>query len=41
MEWLLVAVIVLAFVVATASDFCSKDAIRVRLGSDHTIATVE
>ena len=41
MEWLLIAVIVLAYVVATVWDNSHKTAIRARLGNDHTIATVE
>ena len=41
MEWLLIAVIVLAFVIATAWDFVHKNSIRARLANDHTISTVE
>jgi len=41
MEWLLIAVIVLCFVVATAWDSSHKNAIRARLANDHTISTVE
>ena len=41
MEWLLVAVILIAFIAATMWDSARKAAFRDRFANDHTITTVE